>query len=155
MKCLKYRKLIADYADNVLAESLVSEVLEHIADCPDCKKFYLNELKLKDFVKSSYPVNAYKIDVTSSVMSKISVTAKTKKRRLPYFVAASIVFAILGISALLYESNFKGSYMADNTNKNIETASEEKLKELVLEHLDRSNFNNVNTINVSSVVYEK
>ncbi|UOD34213.1 zf-HC2 domain-containing protein [Deferribacteraceae bacterium V6Fe1] len=155
MKCQKYHKLISDYADNCLDSSYVDEVLEHIAECGECKRFYLNELKLKDYIKSSFSPTNVRVDVTASVMSKIGVKHVQKKSRFMYYVAGFAVFAFLGGTVAFFQGSYSNNSFANNDKSAIESGAEEKLQEFVLEHLDRTNINNFSTMTVSSVVYEK
>ncbi|MBC7195921.1 MAG: zf-HC2 domain-containing protein, partial [Deferribacterales bacterium] len=145
MKCQKYHKLISDYADNCLDSSYVDEVLEHIAECGDCKRFYLNELKLKEYIKSSFPASNVRVDVTASVMSKIGVKKVQKKSRFMYYVAGFALFAFLGGMAAFFQGTYSTNTFANNDKAVINSGAEEKLQEFVFEHLDRTNINNFST----------
>jgi len=155
MKCQKYHKLISDYADNCLDLSHVDEVVDHISECGDCKRFYLNELKLKEYIKSSFSNANIKVDVTSSVMSKIGVKHVQKKSRFMYYVAGFVIFAFLGGTVTFFQGSYSNSSFANNDKTAIENGDEVKLQEFVLEHLDRTNINNFSAMTVSNVVYEK
>lgn len=154
MKCQKYRKLISEYADNCLDLPLVDEILEHISVCSHCKRFYLNELKLKEYIKSSFLATNARVDVTSSVMSKIGVKPEQKKRRFMYYIAGFAIFVFLGGAITFFQRSYSDRIFAKNVSA-IENSEEVKLKEFVFEHLDKTNLNNLSNVAVSSVVYEK
>ena len=154
MKCQKYRSLISEYIDGRLGNALSNKLLEHIANCKNCKTFYLNELKLKDFIKSSFTKNYPKIDVTSSVMQKINPKKKEKYNKKYYVISASIIFFVFStLSLFLLDVNKNGIIVSKNkTDTEVE---EKKLEEFVLEHIDKANSINVSGVRLSNVVYEK
>lgn len=154
MECLKYRKMISEYIDGFLSKSSEENLLSHMSSCEDCNTFYKNHLKLKSYIKDAYSVPLKKVDFTKSIMSTIkNKELVVRNKRSPIhknFLYAASFFLIMGAAFLIF------SNISSDKNDKISSAQKsDKLEELVLEHMDRSNVIAVSGISIADVVYEK
>lgn len=152
MECLKYHRMISEYIDGSLGQSSEESLLAHLSECESCSNFYKNELKLKSFIKDSYSMSAKKVDLTRNIMSMITEKqqpVKSKKSlNLRRFVYVASFFVLAGAS-YMFSNIFENKSQVSSVQKS------DKLEELVLEHMDRSNVIAVSGISIANVVYEK
>ena len=154
MECLKYRRMISGYIDGFLCKSYEENLLAHISSCDHCNNFYKNSLKLKSYIKDAYTMPYKKVDFTKNVMSSIrsKKTPSPGKRTHGYkiFLYAASFFLLMGAALLVFNS-----MVSDKASEVSSAQKSDKLEELVLEHMDRSNVISVSGISIASVVYEK
>lgn len=127
MDCTKFHELISLYIDEE-ASNVQTEALEkHMESCSGCRSVLSNQLKLRDMVKESFSKTS-DIDLSMSIMSKISAPKKAKKpsivKKLSMVAAAVAAVMVIAMAAMM-------SLHVDN-NK---VAGNEKLEEYVIEHV--------------------
>jgi len=100
--CSKFGSLITGYVDRELDKSDRKNVKTHLADCPNCKQDYLDELKIKRTVKERLPIYETPVSLQRRIRRQIARSeAKPGFWQLlhPIFVyrplAASVSMAII------------------------------------------------------------
>lgn len=154
MECLKYRKMVSEYIDGFLDKSSEENLLSHMSSCENCSIFYKNHLRLKSYIKDVYSTPLKKVDFAKSVMSAVKnkeVVVRNKKSPIyKNFLYAASFFLIMGTAFLIFSS-----ISSDKKDKIPSAQKSNKLEELVLEHMDRSNVIAVSGISIANIVYEK
>ena len=106
--CSKFGSLITGYVDGELGESDKRNVKAHLADCPNCKQDYLDELKIKRTVKERLPIYETPVSLQRRIRRQIARSeAKPGFWQLlhPIFVyrplAASVSVAVIALLMLV------------------------------------------------------
>ncbi len=110
MGCENYRDLISAYIDGELNETEEKELLDHLNDCPSCRKEY-EELKaivemVGDVGEEELPENFH-----NEVMAKLRATAVPKKKKTPwarYTSIAASICALFIVGGAVFATGFMG-----------------------------------------------
>lgn len=115
--CERYEILVSSWIDDELDRSDESEMLDHLARCPDCREFYIGARSLAGLVAvvgtaskaELAPPEVWKRIETEAVSRRLSGAGRTSgrpRRHLPVWArqtAAAVVLAV-SLGALLWKA---------------------------------------------------